>query len=376
MSDPRPIRVLHLRTVHGTGGGPDKTVLKSCRLLAARGHVAHAFYMLDRKHDTGRLQALGEELGVRLTAAMEDGPVCPATVRALNAALAAGRYDIVHTHEYKSNVLALLLRPWHGYQIVATAHGYNRTTLREGLYYALERLTFRHLAGVIAPNRAMFGLLRGFGVPPSRLHVIHNGIETAGRTPPPRPGRSRKTRLLYLGRLSTEKDPANAVHALAALADLGLDVEITLAGDGPDRPAVEALADRLDLADRVHLPGFVADVMGLLANADILISPSRTECMPNAVLEAMWAGVPVAATDVGGVGEMIHDGVHGLLCPPRDPDALARILQRLIADAKLRRRLAENAHQRLIEKFTFEKRMERVLDLYLQLTQETGARPA
>ena len=68
-----------------------------------------------------------------------------------------------------------------------------------------------------------------------------------------------------------------------------------------------------------HTPGFVADVMGLLANADILISPSRTECMPNSVLEAMWARVPVAATDVGGVGEMVRHEAEALLCPPPDP---------------------------------------------------------
>lgn len=363
MTSARPIGVLHVRTVRGTGGGPEKTVLNSCRYLADLGHLAEAFYILDRRFDSGRLQAFAGKLGVRLIAAMESWALSPGTVRALHAALRRGRYDIVHTHEYKSNALAQLLRPLHRFTIVATAHGYNPTSRREAVYYGLERLLFRHVSAVIAPNRAMFELLRGFGLPASRLHVIPNAIQTAGRTPPEHvPGR--RLRLLYLGRLSAEKDPANAVAALGGLVAGGWDAELTLAGDGPQRPAVLRLARQDPLAGRVHLPGFVPDVMPLLAHADILISPSRTECMPNAVLEAMWARVPVVATDVGGVGEMIRDGVHGLLCPPGDPQALGRCAARLARDAQLARRLAENAHRRLIREFTFERRMERVLELY------------
>ncbi len=198
--------------------------------------------------------------------------------------------------------------------------------------------------------------------------MIHNGLETEGRTPPPHRAGKGPIRLLYLGRLSEEKDPANALRALRHLTDRGLDVELTLAGDGPEAPAAAALADEFGLADRVHLPGFVADVMGLLANADILISPSRTECMPNSVLEAMWARVPVAATDVGGVSEMVRDQAEAILCPSRDPAALADAAEQLARDPDLAARLAENAHRRLREEFTFELRMQRVLDLYRSLS--------
>ena len=367
MKPRKPLRILHLRTVRGTGGGPDKTVLRSCRHLADRGLVADAFYMLDRRSDTGRLQDQARQLGVRLIAAMEDSPISPATIRSLHTTLRRGRYDIIHTHEYKSNALAQLMRPWHSFTVVATAHGYNRTTLREAVYYGLERAIFRHVATVVAPNRAMYDLARRLGVPASRVHVIHNGIVTADLTPPRRHDRSPRVQLLYLGRLSREKDPQNAVHALARLVSDGHDAELALAGDGPERDDVIALADRLRLTDRVRLLGFVGDVMPLLGNADILVSPSRTECMPNTILEAMWARVPVAATDVGGVGEMVRDDTEARLCPPRDPDALARAVAELITDEPLARRLADNAHRRLINEFTFEKRMERMLELYQRL---------
>ena len=367
MKPRKPLRILHLRTVRGTGGGPDKTVLKSCEYLANHGLVADALYMLDRRSDTGRLQDQARELGVRLIAAMEDSPISPATVRLLHRTLGRGRYDIVHTHEYKSNALAQLMRPLHSVTVVATAHGYNRTTLREAVYYGVERAIFRHVAAVVTPNRAMYDLVRRLGVPASRVHVIHNGIITAGLAPPQPHTRSRRVHLLYLGRLSREKDPQNAIHALDRLVRDGHDAELALAGDGPQRDDVQRLAEKLRLTDRVRLLGFVGDVMPLLGNADILVSPSRTECMPNAILEAMWARVPVAATDVGGVGEMVRDDAEALLCPPRDPGALADAVADLITDEPLARRLAGHAHRRLMNEFTFEKRMERMLELYQRL---------
>ena len=95
MSPRPPLRVLHVRTVRGTGGGPDKTVLKSCQYLAQHGHYAGAFYLLDRRQDTGRLQDLARQLGVRLVTALEDSPVSLASVRTLDRELRRGRYSVV-----------------------------------------------------------------------------------------------------------------------------------------------------------------------------------------------------------------------------------------------------------------------------------------
>ena len=120
----------------------------------------------------------------------------------------------------------------------------------------------------------------------------------------------------------------------------------------------------MGLSEAVELPGFVSEIIPLLARADILVNPSRAECMPNSVLEAMWAGVTVCATDVGGVSEMIRDGVDGLLCPPRDPRALADKIAKLAGDANLRKQMADRAYDRVTSEFSFERRMERVLDLY------------
>lgn len=365
-----PTRILHIRTVRGTGGGPDKTTLRGCQWLARAGQVAEAFYILDQSEDTGRLQQLAADLGVTMHVAHESSPVSLKTVRRLGEVLQKGRYDIVHTHEYKSNALAHLLRRRQDYRVVATAHGYNRTTLREFFYYRLEQWIFRRISAIIAPTRDMADFLTRRGIPAHKIHIIHNGIEIAGRQRPEHVPSTGPVRLLYLGRLSPEKDPVNLLEAMARLRKRGLDVQATLAGDGPERQAVEDRCRQLGLEDFVRLPGFVADVVPLLAQADILVNPSQTECMPNSVLEAMWAGVPVCATEVGGLNEMIRNGVDGLLCPARDPEALADKIAMLAGNASLRRQMADSANGRVTSLFSFQRRMERVLDLYRRVLNE------
>ncbi len=360
----RPLRILHLRTVAGTGGGPDKTILKSCQSLARSGQVCDAFYLLDRRQDTGRLQTLAEQLGVSLTVAYENGPVSLSALAAADRALVTGRYDIVHTHEYKSNAVARLLRARRRFEVIATAHGYNQTTRREAVYYGLERLLFRWVRRIVVPNRDMYRRIRSYGIPDARLEVIHNGIEVAGRQRPPRRDRHGNARVLYLGRLSAEKDPANLIRAGRLLVQGGVDIELWIAGDGPDRSHVEQLADQLGLADRVRMLGFVDDVPSLLGQVDILANPSQTECMPNCILEAMWAQLPIAATAVGGVAEMVEHRRDALLCGPRDPQALAECIAALIKDPGFADRLANAAHRRVMAEFTFEKRMEKMLAMY------------
>jgi len=344
--------------------------------------------MLDAREDTGRLQQLAAELGVPMHVALERSPLSPGTLWRLRKVLAGGRFDLLHTHDYKSSAMAQVARVIQGGHVVATAHGYNRTTRREALYYGLERACFRHVRAIICPTRDMWCLLRGWGLPVSRLHVIPNGIETAGRVRPKEqrgagvsPASDRSTaapvRLLYLGRLSPEKDVANLLTAAIRLRERGIRFDLTIAGDGPERASLEAQARQANLLTnpgqdaRVEFLGFRADVDSLLAAADILVNPSWTECMPNSVLEAMWAGVGVVATDVGGLSEMIRHGEQGLLCPPRDSDALAASIAHLARNRDELQRMAQNAAARVDAEFTFESRMQRVVKLYQTLLDES-----
>jgi glycosyltransferase involved in cell wall biosynthesis len=167
------------------------------------------------------------------------------------------------------------------------------------------------------------------GVPAERFPVVDVARRSDARA---RLGPVADDRLaLYLGSLTAEKNVAGAIEAVAATSDTGL----VIAGGGPERPRLEALAR--DVAPgRVHFTGAVSDPADVLAVADVLVLPSLIEGMPAVLIEAGLSGLPVVATDVGAVREVVLDGETGLVVPPGDPAALSRALKdALVAPARL-----------------------------------------
>ena len=187
---PRPpdraaIRVLHVRTVRGNGGGPEKTILLGARYLPPLGVRSEALYLLDANTPShallDRLKASGMPVTSCTSAALDvAGPAAFARL------VQQGRFDIVHAHDYKSDTLARFLAATGTYRIVATAHGYNQTTTREAYYYALEELLLGPADAVICPSAQLADLLADSGVRRRRLSVVSNGIELDAWTFRPR----------------------------------------------------------------------------------------------------------------------------------------------------------------------------------------------
>jgi len=145
--------------------------------------------------------------------------------------------------------------------------------------------------------------------------------------------------ILYLGRLHPQKDVATLIKAMTHMTSRP--GTLAVVGDGPDRARLERLAERLGLASRVHFTGFVphAEVGAVLRQADVMAVPSSYEELGSVVLEALSAGVPVVATDIGGIPEVIRHRETGLLVPPRDPATLASAIAEVLADSQLRDQL-------------------------------------
>ena len=179
-------------------------------------------------------------------------------------------------------------------------------------------------------------------------------------------------RIVTVGRLAAPKDALTLLRALATLGPLPFSAR--LVGDGPDRPAVEAEIRSLGLGDRVEPAGSRADVPALLAGADVFVLSSRSEGAPFSILEAMAAGLPVVATDVGGVRELVADGETGLLVPAGDPARLAEALRRLLEDPALRRRLGAAGHARARERFDLRALRDAHLELYARELTRRGIR--
>jgi glycosyltransferase involved in cell wall biosynthesis len=164
--------------------------------------------------------------------------------------------------------------------------------------------------------------------------VIHNAVDVGAFAVPAHP--NGVPRVVSIGRFAFPKDFATLVEALAATR---ADYQAAFAGEGPLLQEVAATILERGLAERIDLLGNRGDVPDLLASADVFVLSSRSEGFPVSILEAMAAGLPVVATNVGGVAESVVDGETGLLVPPGDPGALAAALDRVLTDSALRLRL-------------------------------------
>lgn len=183
-----------------------------------------------------------------------------------------------------------------------------------------------------------------------KLHIVHCGVEP-GRYGMAEPGPG--TRLLFVGRLAAVKGVPVLLEALAKARGGGTGASLTLIGDGPEREELQAQAAALGLTGAVTFAGYKSqdEVAQALGQADMLVLPSFAEGVPVVLMEAMAAGLPVIATRVGGVGELVEDGLTGLTVPPGDAAALARAIETLAGDAALRARLGREGQARVGEDF-------------------------
>jgi glycosyltransferase involved in cell wall biosynthesis len=200
-----------------------------------------------------------------------------------------------------------------------------------------------------------------------KLHVVHCGIEAGTYQPrPARDVRPTAAEILCVGRLVAAKGQALLLQALAALEREFPLLRCTLVGDGPDRTRLAGLARDLRVDGRVTFAGSVGqdDIQTFYERADLFVLPSFAEGVPVVLMEAMAKGLPVVGTRVGGTGELIEDGVTGLLVAPGNADALANALRRLLTDAECRERLAGNGRRKVLAEFEMGAIGRRVVQLF------------
>jgi glycosyltransferase involved in cell wall biosynthesis len=263
--------------------------------------------------------------------------------------------DIVETHDFKSHFLLyslLRMRSVVGPRWVAFHHGYTRMSPRVRLYQQLDRLSLRRADAVVTLCQPFVEQLRARGVSRERITVISNAVEP--REVPPaseltrlrtslgleRPGRL----IVSVGRLSPEKGHADLIRAFRELVSRGsfADCRLLLVGDGGERAALAAAAS--DLRERVIFAGHQADAWPYFCIADLFVLPSHTEGSPLVLLEAMAAGLPIVATTVGGVPEVVENGLSALLVAPRDIERMSDALAALLGDPRKAAALGAGAH--------------------------------
>jgi glycosyltransferase involved in cell wall biosynthesis len=313
--------------------------------------------------------------GVPVDVIAERFPFDRRAVSGLRRVAAQRQPHIVETHHVKSHFLFRLSGAWRTRRWVAFHHGYTTTDAKVRLYNHLDRWSLRAAHCVITVNKPFAAQLAAIGVPKERIHVLHNAV-IANWLTPERAGDTFALRaklgiapheriILAVGRFSHEKalDDLVAAFALLPLPE----AHLVLVGDGPQRPVVQAQAASLGVEKRTHFIGQVSDPAPYYALADALALPSLSEGSPLALLEAMGAGLPIAATKVGGIPEMVDDGKSALLVERRQPDQLAKALKTLLTDENFARRLGRAAQQRAATHFTPQAHRDARLKIYREL---------
>jgi glycosyltransferase involved in cell wall biosynthesis len=280
---------------------------------------------------------------------------------------------ILHTSLFHANLPGRILGRLAGVPVIICSE---RTMAMEGEWrYRFNRWTIGLVDCVIAVSANVRDFcVSHIGLPPEKLGVIYNGVQVPETSASPREARAKLGLPLdgqvigTVSRLYLVKGIDFLIRALAQMDDAAL----AIVGDGPERAALETLADTLGVAGRIHWTGHRRDVPTLLPAFDLYVQPSLHEGMSNTILEAMAAGLPVVATAVGGTPEVVDDGVTGLLVPPRDPDALAGVIVRLLRDLDLRRKMGRAGQERVRRHFSLEQMVRQTQALYERLLKTRG----
>lgn len=329
----------------------------------------------------GRLEREITELGIPVAVFPEGQWGSARIFRELIRRFQASPPQIVHTHKYKDTILAAPAARWCGVPVVIrTVHGLSEPfmgaqALRMNAYEWLERQVHARMVDtIIGVSKQIEGRARA-GKQGSHVTCIHNGIELEERTAAD-DCRAAKRRELGLtddicaigavGRLTAVKGLETLLLAARQLLDENQKVCVVLIGDGPLRETLEARAVELGIRQNLALLGYREDTDELMQAVDIYALPSLSEGIPMALLEAMAAGKPVAASRVGGIPEVVEDGVSGLLVEPSNPAEWAMKCRQLIRNPHMAQKMGLAARTRVEQEFSAAKMAERVSALYRQ----------
>jgi len=287
------------------------------------------------------------------------------------------RPDILPTHSSKAGVLGRLAGRSLGIPTITTAHGwvfgFPRVSRRDWAVWATEKSMARLARRIVTVCESDRKLAIASGVAkPERLVTIHNAMPDIGAELLASPS-VEPPRLLMVARFAPQKDHTTLFRALAELTDL--DWNLDLVGTGPLRELAQEQANALGLESRVRFLGMREDVPQLIAGAQVYLLISNWEGLPRSILEAMRAGLPVVATDVGGVREAVLDGKTGYLVPRGHESVLATRLRSLVCDPELRRRTGAASRRHYESHFTFCRLVSQTLALYSSVLGEDPGTP-
>jgi glycosyltransferase involved in cell wall biosynthesis len=363
----KPVRVAHL--IGSTGiYGAERWILAQLRYLDRRETHASLINLVDRPGERSRLVSEAQKQGHDAEDFYTGGRFNPIAVLRLAKMIRERRFTVLHSHGYKSDIIGLSAGRLSGTKTISTPHGWSKSADKKvALYEKIDRLCLRFFDYVCPLSSGLYEGLYGAGIKKSRLKLIMNGVdiqeidETWGsaRT-------NGKKRIGYIGQFIEGKSLEDLIDAFFRLHRD--DCELYLIGDGPCRERLFRYVEARNGQSRVYFTGYSVQRLQQLKSFDVFVLPSLSEGLPRCIMEAHAAKVPVVATDIEGVRPLVNPNDSGLLVPPRDRDALAKAINRVLNSPESARRLADRGRQIIEERFSAATMAAQYQKLYLSFS--------
>ncbi len=370
------MKILHIISSGGMYGA-EAVILNMSRMLNEGPHRSMLGVFLNSSNPNLQLHECAIKEGIESHQIPCDGQIDRKAIARIQELVKRTRADVVHAHGYKADLYAYFALRASGIPLVSTCHNWIDNDPHGVFYGVLDRLILRRYARVVAVSEDVRQRLLRAGVKAEKISSIRNGIDLRFFD---RASAGVKEELGWraypvaglVGRLSAEKGVDIFLHAAARVLAHCPDAKFIVTGDGPDRAELDALIGKLGIGGSVRMLGRRDDMPSVYASLDVMVSASRREGLPIAILEGMASRLALVATPVGEIPAVIQDGITGVLAPPKDPELLAAGIIELLRDPAKRERLGSAARQRVEDEFS----ASRMAAEYLRVYEEAVAAKA
>ncbi len=382
------VRLLELRNTYKWGGGPDKTILLSAEKHDRARVEVVVVYIRDVRDHEFQITEMARGRGLTYYEVPESGKFDPRVLRALRDIIIRHDINMIHGHDYKSDLFAYLIRKWlwrRSISLVSTAHAWVMLGLRGEFYRRLDLFLMKRFDLLLAVSQATKDEMVTAGIPGSKITVLYNGIDAEAWSPQCASESLRtefkissETPVIgYVGRLMPEKDLTTWLRAASMVAKQFPKACFVLVGEGRDETTLQELKDlatSLDIADRVIFPGYRRNLQPVYASFNLFVLSSLREGLPNSILEAMALGLPVVTTDVAGAKELVAHGKTGFVVPQGDPERMAQAMLDILSNEDTRKLMGKAGRLRIEQEFSFQQRLNKIEDLYCQVVGQDTSR--
>ncbi len=366
------MKVLHLISSSGLYGA-EAVILSLLQSFPRGADRAALAVFANGPQDQPRLLAVARARGFEAHALVCKRQLDLSVPSALRSLVRETETTLVHAHGYKADCYAYAALRGARLPLVSTCHTWYDNDVAVRLYGALDRRLLRRFARVVAVSDEVRNRLRSAGVAEQRICLIRNGVDVASFNVPRQASATGALRFGLVGRLAPEKGVDLFLEAAAQVYRECPDARFAVAGDGPDLKQLEAKLLALGLTGVAALLGRQDDMRAFYASLDVLVSASRLEGLPVALLEGMASGLPVIGTAAGAVPLLIRPGETGLLAPVEDAGALAAAMLTLARQPALRSRLGEQARALVEQEFSIERMTEEYRCAYDEAANATSS---